>query len=124
MSTNQSNKQNHLYFMKLALNQASRVLGNTDTNPAVGCVITKNNNVVAAGHTSISGRPHAEINAIKSSKVNISKSNLYVTLEPCSHFGKTPPCVNSIIKKKIGKVFFSIKDFEQFIGNLNVYKEK
>jgi len=110
MYINQNKNRNHLYFMKLALQQAQRVLGNTKTNPAVGCVITKNNHVIAAGHTSIKGRPHAEYNAINQSKYNVKDSNLYVTLEPCSHYGKTPPCVNSISKSKMRRVFFSLKD--------------
>ena len=60
--------------MKLALAQAQRNVGNTKTNPSVGCVITKNNQIISAGSTSINGRPHAEYNAINFSKVNINKS--------------------------------------------------
>ena len=96
--------------MKLALEQAKRTLGNTKDNPAVGCIITKNKHVIAAGATSINGRPHAEQNAINFSKKNIKNSDLYVTLEPCSHYGLTPPCVKTIIKNKVRKVFFSVKD--------------
>ena len=96
--------------MKLALQQAQRVLGKTKTNPAVGCIIVKENKVISAGFTSVGGRPHAEYNAINSSKFNIKKADLYVTLEPCSHYGKTPPCVKSIIKNKFKKVYFSVKD--------------
>ena len=96
--------------MKLALNQASKNLGNTKENPSVGCVITKNNSVISVGNTSVNGRPHAEKNAIMLSRSNLKNSNLYVTLEPCSHYGKTPPCTKSIIKSGIKKVFFSIND--------------
>ena len=96
--------------MNLALNQARKNLGNTKDNPSVGCVIVKNNNLIAVGYTSLGGRPHAEYNAIKSSRYKINSSNLYVTLEPCSNYGKTPPCVNLIIKNKIKKVFFSVDD--------------
>ena len=96
--------------MRLALQQAQKVLGNTKKNPAVGCIITKNNHVISVGCTSINGRPHAEQNAIDFSKISHKNSQLYVTLEPCSHYGKTPPCINSIIKEKIKKVFFSISD--------------
>jgi len=85
--------------MSLALQQAHRTLGNTGSNPAVGCVIIKDNHAISAGHTSINGRPHAEYNAINLSKINLKDSELYVTLEPCSHYGKTPPCVKTIIKK-------------------------
>ena len=98
------------YFMGLALMQASKVLGKTKTNPAVGCVIVKNNNVISAASTSINGRPHAESNALKNIKKNDKNVSLYSTLEPCTHYGKTSPCVNKIANKKIKKVFFSIKD--------------
>ena len=110
MSTNPSKYQKNSYFMGLALQQAHKSLGNTKENPSVGCVIVKNNHVISAGFTGINGRPHAEQNAINFSKKNVKNSELYVTLEPCSHYGKTPPCVNKIIKSKIKKVFFSIKD--------------
>ena len=106
MSTNQNKNNNHIYFMRLALEQAKKVLGNTKNNPAVGCVITKNNHVISAGYTGINGSPHAEHNAINLSKINTKNSQLYVTLEPCSHYGETPPCVNAIIKEKIKKIFF------------------
>jgi diaminohydroxyphosphoribosylaminopyrimidine deaminase/5-amino-6-(5-phosphoribosylamino)uracil reductase len=96
--------------MKLALMQAKKNLGNTSDNPAVGCVIVKNNFVMSSGCTGINGRPHAEQNALIYSRNDIKKSNLYVTLEPCSNYGKTSPCVKSIIKSKINKVFFSLKD--------------
>ena len=96
--------------MKLAYLQAQKVLGKTKKNPAVGCVIVKNNFLVSAGHTGINGTPHAEYNAIKTNRLNIKKSDLYVTLEPCSNYGKTPPCTKLIINNKIKKVFFSIND--------------
>ena len=110
MSTKQSKYSKHSFFMKLALLQAQKSLGNTKKNPAVGCVITKDDCIFTAGYTSINGRPHAEQNAINFSKKSLNNSELYVTLEPCSHYGKTPPCVKLIIKSKIKKVFFSIND--------------
>ena len=96
--------------MRLALMQAQRNLGNTKENPSVGCVISHNNNLISAACTSVNGRPHAEQNAIKFCKYNLKNTSLFVTLEPCSHYGKTKPCVKSIIKNKFNKVFFSIKD--------------
>ena len=84
--------------MNLALIQAKKILGNTSKNPAVGCVVVKNNCLISAAHTSLNGRPHAEKNAIVISGSNIKNSELYVTLEPCSHYGKTSPCVKAIIK--------------------------
>jgi diaminohydroxyphosphoribosylaminopyrimidine deaminase/5-amino-6-(5-phosphoribosylamino)uracil reductase len=96
--------------MNLALQQAYKNLGNTNENPSVGCVLVKNNCVVSGACTSINGRPHAESIAIKNSRDKLSGTHLYVTLEPCSHYGKTAPCANLIVKKKISKVFYSIKD--------------
>tara|TARA_B100001123_G_C15274573_1_gene1011648 strand:+ start:362 stop:1471 length:1110 start_codon:yes stop_codon:yes gene_type:complete len=110
MSTNLNNKQRQTFFMRLALDQAKKNLGNTAENPSVGCVITKKNSVISAGYTGFKGRPHAEHFAIINSKEKLTNSNLYVTLEPCSHHGKTPPCINKIIKNKIKKVYFSIRD--------------
>ena len=110
MFTNLNKYKKDIYFMSLALQQAKRILGNTRENPAVGCIIVKSNHMISAAFTSINGRPHAEQNAINFSKVNPKNSQLYVTLEPCSHYGRTPPCVKLIIQKKIKKVFFSIKD--------------
>ena len=110
MFTNQNNNVNHSFFMNLALKQAKKSLGKTKENPSVGCILTKDNYVINAGCTAINGRPHAERIALNNSKFNYLDSHLYVTLEPCCHHGKTPPCVDLIIKKKIKKVFFSIFD--------------
>ncbi len=86
----------HKYFMKLAYNQASRVLGNTGRNPAVGCVIVRNNELISLAHTNFNGRPHAERIALSNKKINFKGSLLYSTLEPCSHYGKTSPCTDII----------------------------
>ena len=96
--------------MCLALTQAQKNLGNTNENPSVGCVITKNNSVINVGCTSVTGRPHAEYNAINQSKTNLRDAELYVTIEPCSHYGKTHPCTKTIVKSGIKKVFFSVND--------------
>ena len=98
--------------MKLAYIQAYRALGKTGTNPPVGCIITNDKNeIVSFGQTALNGRPHAESVAIKNSK-KIKKCTLYATLEPCNHFGLTPPCTNLIIKKKIKRVFYSVNDID------------
>ena len=110
MFTNISKLQNQKYYMWLALQQAKINVGNTNSNPSVGCVIILNNSVISASCTSKKGRPHAEVNAIKHSTTKLKNSELYVTLEPCSHYGVTPPCTKSIIKSGIKRVFFSIND--------------
>ena len=112
--------------MRLALMQASRNLGNTKTNPSVGCVVVKNNNVIGSASTSFNGRPHAEQNAIFLSNNKIFNADLYVTLEPCSHYGKTPPCVLNIAKKKVRKVYFSIydPDTRSFKKSIKFFRKK
>ena len=102
-------KTNHNNFLKLAFNLAKINLGKTGLNPSVGCVVVKNNSVISSGYTSINGRPHAEFNALKYKK-NFKNSDLYVTMEPCTHYGLTPPCTNIIYRKGIRRVFFSFYD--------------
>ena len=99
--------------MELALSLASARHGLTGINPSVGCVIVKNDEIISIGQTSYNGRPHAEYNAIKNSNENLEGSKMYVTLEPCNHYGKTPPCTNLIIKNKIKEVFYSIEDIDK-----------
>lgn len=101
------------YFMRLAINLARNNVGLTGDNPSVGCVIVKNNKLISSGQTSFNGRPHAEFNAINNSKSNLNGTTMYVTLEPCNHYGKTPPCTNLIIKKKIKKIIYSINDIDK-----------
>ncbi len=100
-------------FMRLALNLARARKGLTGDNPSVGCVIVKNNNLLSFGQTGLYGRPHAEINAINNSFEDLSGSKMYVTLEPCNHYGETPPCTKSIIKAGISNVFYSINDIDK-----------
>ena len=99
--------------MNLALNLAKDRIGLTGDNPSVGCVIVKNNNLISTGQTSLNGRPHAEFNALRNVNKNLKGSTMYITLEPCSHYGKTPPCTKYIIKNKIKKVIYSIEDIDK-----------
>lgn len=92
-------RKNHNYFLNLAHQLAERNLGKTGLNPTVGTVVVKDDTVVSTGVTSVNGRPHSEFNAL-SKLENFVGATLYTTLEPCVHFGKTPPCTNIIIKKK------------------------
>ena len=101
------------FFMKLAFELAKSRRGLTGDNPPVGCVIVnKDNRILSIGITGINGTPHAEINAINSSIESLKNASLYVTLEPCIHYGKTPPCTNAIIKNGIKKVIYSIDDID------------
>ena len=111
MANQKRNKhlKKHLDNLELAFELAKINLGSTKENPSVGCVVEKNGSIISSGHTSLNGRPHAEFNALNKN-INFKNANLYTTLEPCTHYGLTPPCINIIIKKKIKKVFFSLID--------------
>ena len=100
-------------FMSLALNLARARHGLTGQNPSVGCVIVKNDIIISIGQTGYDGRPHAENNAIKNSIENLEGSKMYISLEPCNHYGRTPPCTKKIIKSKISEVIYSIEDIDQ-----------
>ena len=106
------------YFMSIAMNLARERIGLTGLNPSVGCLIVKNNTILSFGQTGFNGRPHAETVAINKCKKNDLKgSSIYITMEPCTHYGKTPPCTNQIIKSKIKKVFYSINDVDKRTSN-------
>tara|TARA_B100000902_G_scaffold121230_1_gene121409 strand:+ start:465 stop:1577 length:1113 start_codon:yes stop_codon:yes gene_type:complete len=100
-------------FMKLALSIARINDGLTGENPSVGCVVTKNNNIISSGVTSFSGRPHAETNALQNLKKNTKNSTIYITMEPCTHYGKTPPCTDLIVKSKINRVVYAVHDKDE-----------
>jgi len=102
---------NHKFFLNLAFQIAEKNLGQTGLNPSVGSIVVKNKSVISSGVTSINGRPHAEFNALNKIK-NSAGATLYTSLEPCIHKGKTPPCTNIIIKKKIKNVFFGLEDVD------------
>lgn len=99
-------------YMLRCFELASQGLGLTKTNPLVGSVIVHNNNIIGEGYHHEYGGPHAEVNAIRSVKDKslLSESTIYVSLEPCSHFGKTPPCSALIIKNKIPRAVISNTD--------------
>lgn len=99
-------------YMQIAVQVGMENLGKTGTNPSVGAVIVQGN-LFATGVTSFGGIPHAEVNAIENAKkigINLEKSTLFVTLEPCSHYGRTPPCAKAIVEAKIPNVFFGMYD--------------
>jgi len=100
-------------YMSLALTLASARHGLTGVNPSVGCVIVKNDEIISIGQTGYKGRPHAEYNAIKNTNETLEGSTMYVTLEPCNHYGKTPPCTKEIIKNKISKIIYSVEDVDE-----------
>jgi len=99
--------------MNRALTLASNGRGETSPNPMVGCVIVKDNKIIGEGWHHRCGNPHAEIEALNDAKRknnNVEGSSVYVTLEPCSHYGKTPPCADRLVKEKISEVFIAMSD--------------
>jgi diaminohydroxyphosphoribosylaminopyrimidine deaminase/5-amino-6-(5-phosphoribosylamino)uracil reductase len=97
-------------FMRLALSLGRRGLGNSWPNPAVGAVVVKDGVVIGRGWTQPGGRPHAETEALRRARRAASGATLYVTLEPCSHEGKTPPCADAVIKAGIKRVVSALED--------------
>ena len=97
-------------FMQLALSLGRRGQGRTWPNPAVGAVVVKDGVIVGRGWTQPGGRPHAEPEALKRAGEAAPGATLYVTLEPCSHFGKSPPCVDAVIASGISRVVSAIED--------------
>ncbi len=97
-------------FMAAALNLARRGLGRVAPNPAVGALIVKHGTVVGRGFTGEGGRPHAEVLAISQAGAAAKGATLYVTLEPCSHHGRTPPCADAVIAAGIARVVSTLDD--------------
>lgn len=99
-------------FMKMSLNEAKKGLGFTSPNPMVGAVIVKDGKVISKGYHHACGMPHAERDALANVRNNMSTENstIYVTLEPCCHYGKTPPCTEAIIDAKISRVVCAMAD--------------
>ena len=96
--------------MTRALALAERGLETTHPNPRVGCVIAKGDRIIAEGWHERAGEAHAEVAAIRAAKEPVAGATAYVTLEPCSHYGRTPPCVNALIEARIARVVFAVQD--------------
>ena len=116
----------HKKYINRAFYLAQKGIGSVAPNPMVGCVIVKNENIIGEGYHKKFGKPHAEINAIKNvkNKKTIEGSSIYITLEPCSHYGKTPPCVDEIINYKPKEVIISNKDPNPKINGKGIKKLK
>jgi diaminohydroxyphosphoribosylaminopyrimidine deaminase/5-amino-6-(5-phosphoribosylamino)uracil reductase len=97
-------------FMRLALREARKGLGRTSPNPCVGAVIVKDGRVIARGYHKKAGAPHAEVNAIAAATESVRAATIYVTLEPCNHTGKTPPCSRLLVESGISRVVVGMSD--------------
>ncbi len=117
---------NDEYYMQLALKLARKGKGYVNPNPLVGAVIVKNSRIIGQGYHKQYGGPHAEVNAIRNASEDIAGATLYVTLEPCCHTGKTPPCVDSIVANKFKKVVIGAIDTNPLVScrGLNYLQNK
>lgn len=109
-------------YMRLALKLALRAKGQTSPNPLVGALIVKNGKIVGQGFHLRAGTPHAEIHALKNAGAQAKGAELYLNLEPCSHYGRTPPCVDAIIQSKIKKVFVGMVDSNPLVQGKGIKK--
>lgn len=98
------------FWMHRALDLARRGLYTTHPNPRVGCVLVKNNRLIAEGFHLEAGAPHAEAAALSNLKESASGADVFVTLEPCAHFGRTPPCARALIQAGVSRVFIATRD--------------
>ena len=109
-------------YMRMALDLARKGKGWTTPNPLVGAVIVKGGRAIGQGYHQKYGQPHAEVNAIASAKEDVTEATLYVTLEPCSHFGKTPPCSDLLIDKNIKRVVVGTLDPNPLVAGKGIEK--
>ncbi len=112
-------------YIKLCFELAEKGRGYTSPNPVVGCVIVKNNKIIGKGYHTAYGKPHAEIEAIQDvlrKHKSLKGATLYVNMEPCVHWGKTPPCVDSIIKYGIKRVVCSMLDPNPLVNGKGIKK--
>lgn len=116
----------HEKYIYRCIQLAKNGIGTTFPNPMVGCVIVHQDRIIGEGFTSPFGGPHAEVNAINSIKdlSLLASATLYVSLEPCSHFGKTPPCADLIVKHKIPNVVVGILDPNEKVSGRGIQKLK
>jgi len=113
----------HNKWMERAIFLAEKGLGKTKSNPLVGAVVVKDGNIIGEGFHAEFGGPHAEVEALKNIPTNLSiGASIYVSLEPCNHFGKTPPCTNLIIEKGIKKVYIGNKDPHSLVNGKGIEK--
>lgn len=111
-------------YIKLAIELAKKGTGKVSPNPLVGCVIIKDERIIGAGYHEAFGGNHAEVNAINSASDKLEGASLYINLEPCSHYGKTPPCVDRIIEKKFKRVVIGTLDMNPLVTGSGVKKLK
>ncbi len=116
---------NHNTYMQRAIDLAKQGLNTTTPNPRVGCVIVKDGQVIGEGYHQRAGHGHAEVNALQNARNNgytLQGASVYVTLEPCSHYGRTPPCAEALIDAGIAEVFIGSRDPNPQVSGRGVAK--
>ena len=108
--------------MERDLELAKKGTGKVNPNPLVGAIIVKNGEIIGEGYHECYGEAHAERNAVKNANESVEDSTIYVTLEPCAHYGKTPPCVDLIIEKKFKKVVIGMLDPNELVAGKSIEK--
>lgn len=109
-------------FLKRALLLAKRGSGAVSPNPMVGCVIVKNGKIIGEGYHKKFGGAHAEVEAIAAAGESVAGADVYVNLEPCAHHGKTPPCADLLIEKKVARVVYGMKDPNPLVSGKGIQK--
>jgi len=111
-------------YIKLTLEIAKKGIGAVSPNPLVGAVLVKEGKIIGAGYHQKYGEAHAEVNAMNSANEDVEGATLFINLEPCSHFGKTPPCADAIIERKIKKVVIGTLDMNPLVCGRGIQKLK
>jgi diaminohydroxyphosphoribosylaminopyrimidine deaminase/5-amino-6-(5-phosphoribosylamino)uracil reductase len=108
--------------MRRALALARRATGHTSPNPLVGAVIVRDGRIIGEGYHHAAGLDHAEIDALKHAREDVAGATMYVTLEPCSHFGRTPPCADALVARKLGRVVVAMEDPDAHVRGRGIAK--
>lgn len=111
-------------YMKVAIAQAKKAVGRVSPNPMVGAVLVKKGEIIGLGYHHQAGSPHAEINVLKKAGKKARNADLYVNLEPCCHYGRTPPCVDAIIESGIKRIMIGITDPNPLVSGKGIARLK
>ena len=125
MSASSSITDHDVHWMQRALALAEGVLFSTSPNPRVGCVIVRGDHVLGEGATQPPGSAHAEVMALRDAAArghDVAGATVYVTLEPCSHFGRTPPCVDALLSARPARVVIAMGDPNPLVNGVGVRK--
>ncbi|WP_088189303.1 bifunctional diaminohydroxyphosphoribosylaminopyrimidine deaminase/5-amino-6-(5-phosphoribosylamino)uracil reductase RibD [Desulfosporosinus sp. FKA] len=109
-------------FMSKAIKLAGQAWGRTSPNPMVGCILVKNNQIIGRGYHQKAGTPHAEVHALSEAQDQAKDATAYVTLEPCSHFGRTPPCSDALIKAGVKRVVVAMQDPNPLVAGRGIQR--